>query len=171
VKRQNEKVSSLDEDYEDKALKKATENLPDLNPNLVRLGVSFVLMSNAVYDVIENYFKNELKFSQAKFIILMHLSAEAELNQTEIAQRWRVSDSAISKVIKGLEKSGLINRRKSVIDRRDQIISITPKGKQFFNLAVAEYSEWLHKNIGKLNDKELENLTLTALWIKNLFCS
>lgn len=173
MKRQNEKTSLPSENYEMDALKRAAERNPSLNVDLLNLGVNFVLMSNSVYDVIEKFFINELKISQAKFVVLMYLSgAKSGLTQAEIARRWSVSDSAICRVIKGLEKEKFIKRKKSTVinaDQREKIITITLKGQRIFDRALVEYPQWLLRTIGDLDKDEPKKLALYSLEIKRLF--
>lgn len=167
MKNSNSDLMALENSYESAALDQAKKRISSLNIEQLGLGISLILMTNKIYNIVERFF-DTLKISQAKFIVLMYLSSEENLGMTqaEIARRWKVSDSAISRVVKNLEADKYVERRKR--NKRDNVVTITPQGMQIFEQSLIEFQQWLTKEIGILQGKRKEIIS-DALEVRNLF--
>ena len=99
----------------------------------------------------------------------MCLSAEPSIHAVEIARRWGVTKEAISGVLQTLEKAGYVQQGNDLDDGHANTITVTDNGKQFFQKALNEYSNWLSKVFGELNKSEREQLMKFALNTKKLF--
>ncbi|CCG42229.1 transcriptional regulator SlyA [Magnetospirillum molischianum] len=68
-----------------------------------------------------------LGLTQAKWTILLHLSkADGHLPQRELVDRVGVEGPTLVRVLDGLERLGLLERRDCPTDRRSKIVHLTP---------------------------------------------
>ncbi len=94
-----------------------------------------------------------LSFQQLRILSLIN---EGQ-GQTQIAETLQVSMAATSKVINYLHEQKLIIR-KSGEDRRTQILSLTPKGKQLMNKVISFVRSKLDIGIQELSRTERDEL-------------
>ena len=92
-------------------------------------------------------------------ILLMFISQNRGLTQTEIADWLKISPSAATKVIKRLEQEGYLERRSDEKDDRVSRVFIRPEG-----LAVIEDVESTFK---RLDDKTFLGFTFTKEELNN----
>lgn len=76
----------------------------------------------------------DAKRSEMSIVSLLNAHGrEGGMMITEIGKRLDLPPSAVTPVINGLEKRGLIVRRSSPHDRRIVLAQLTPQGLEFFN--------------------------------------
>jgi DNA-binding MarR family transcriptional regulator len=68
--------------------------------------------------------------NQSQVAALVHLDRVEELSQTDLAQRLGMQKAAAGTLIDGLEGKGLVERERSLDDRRLQLVSITEAGRR-----------------------------------------
>jgi DNA-binding MarR family transcriptional regulator len=75
--------------------------------------------------------------------ILFYLDAEEKkgvpVNQKDIEKRYSISRSNVSKLLKNMEKNGIITRSIDENDTRCKRLSLTTEGKRLLTLAAGEY--------------------------------
>ena len=81
--------------------------------------------------------------NQSQVAALIHLDRIEELSQTDLAGRLGIRKAATGTLIEGLEGKGLVERTRSRIDRRLQLVSITEAGRSI----VGEIDE-MAKDLG-----------------------
>ncbi|MGF0538882.1 MarR family winged helix-turn-helix transcriptional regulator [Agrobacterium sp. ES01] len=64
----------------------------------------------------------------ADFALLMLLTKNSGLKQSEVAQALGVQRANFVAIVDGLEQRGFVERRKSEVDRRVQSLYLTPEG-------------------------------------------
>jgi DNA-binding MarR family transcriptional regulator len=69
--------------------------------------------------------------------VLGVLSRDEALSQAEAAGRVGADRSTMSALIDGLEDHGLVERRRSAVDRRRNIVRLTPAGRECLARAAA----------------------------------
>ena len=89
---------------------------------LARLGIS---LKTETMDEFE-----QLGFSAYQFSILALLDEGARTTQAAIADSLGFDPSQLVSFLDGLEEHGLIERRRDPTDRRRQMVSMTPAGRQ-----------------------------------------
>ena len=67
--------------------------------------------------------------NQSQVAALIHLDRVEDLSQTDLARRVGIRKAATGTLIEGLEGKGLVERTRSRIDRRLQMVSITDAGR------------------------------------------
>ena len=98
---------------------------PDPNRQLEFLLAEVVRLQIRVY----NRRFRETGLNQSQVAALVHLDRVEELSQTDLARRLGIRKAATGTLIEGLEGKGLVERTRSRIDRRLQLVSITEGGR------------------------------------------
>ena len=94
--------------------------------------------------------KNEDDISPEQLAVLVRLSSGRGFSQSEIADYLLKDDATITRVLDILEKKKLAVRKKAEYDRRANIASITPKGR--------ETVERLFPVVEEINEELLEGI-------------
>lgn len=87
---------------------------------------------------------------------------------TELAAMEGVSQPSMSGVVAGLERSGLVERRRDPQDRRVVLVAITPAGLRYLQRRRASSVEMLGRLIATLAHDEAEALLATVPVLERL---
>jgi DNA-binding MarR family transcriptional regulator len=93
--------------------------------------------------------------SAAQFDVLAQLGASQGPNQLELATRLLVTQGNICQLLDGMEKMGLIERRR---EGRSNHIFLTPAGRELAAEAVPEHEAWQAERMAALDDEEQRQL-------------
>lgn len=99
--------------------------------------------------------KSELTVPQ--FRILIHLSESAR-NNNQLAESQGVSVAAMSRMVDGLVKRGLIKRAASLKDRRQIFLELSAEGRKVHERLQAEVQKSLASRVSKLDNKPKQAL-------------
>ncbi len=121
--------------------------------NFLRIGAYLLREGNRI---AEKYGVN-----QQQFVVLNFISENELVSQKEICSSLLYEKSNVSKIIKRLEKIGLVEKKSSSGDLRYSHINITPKGQKVINEGIADFNEFNEELLGKLSENEIE-MTLKA---------
>lgn len=92
--------------------------------------------SRLVQQAYEPYFK-PLGITYTQYIVLLVLWEQDEQPINTIGQRLKLGINTTSPLIKRMEKLGLVDRRESEKDKRQQIVYLTDKGKAMKDQAAS----------------------------------
>lgn len=81
-------------------------------------------------------FLQSLGITYTQYLVLMVLWENDEQPMNNIGKRLHLGVNTTSPLIKRMEKLGLLSRRDSVTDKRQQIVFLTPKGKELEHKAA-----------------------------------
>jgi DNA-binding MarR family transcriptional regulator len=90
--------------------------------------------------------------------VLMVLSSEGPLRSGIVAERCHMPEPMVSKTLKNLERSKLIERTTDPDDRRVVWVSLTPEGAIFSEKLRANISRNLAEILGPLSNQDLDDL-------------
>lgn len=76
-----------------------------------------------------------------QLLVLQALSGRTSMNQTEIVELTGVDRSTVADLVKRLIRHGWVKRRRSRVDARAQIVSITDRGQAVIDAAPAMLKE------------------------------
>lgn len=97
-----------------------------------------------------------LGLTQAKWLILVHLSkARGALPQREISERIGVEGPTVVRVLDGLERLGLIERRPMEGDRRAKAVHLTDRAAPLLEDIIAIAAQVRAEVLQGLSDKEI----------------
>lgn len=96
--------------------------------------------------------------TKAQMAVLYAVSLHHDASVKDLAQKFSMSSSAVTQLIDGLVKDGLLERKEHSDDRRKLKISITHKGEEQLSRARALHIASLTKILEPLTDEELKAL-------------
>ncbi|MDY3914029.1 MAG: MarR family transcriptional regulator [Phocaeicola sp.] len=111
--------------------------------------------SRLITQAYEPYFK-PLGITYTQYIVLMVLWEKDEQPVNDIAKRLLLGINTISPLIKRMEALGLLSRKESEIDKRQQIVCLTEEGKKLkrkaanIPMCMANKLDACHIDTGKL---------------------
>jgi len=140
---------------------KSDEKIEFYNPN--RLGdITFIFHKNHkkyLSDALSKYDLNTLQM-----LCLIKIYNEDNLCQKDISDGFYLTKGSITKAISKLEENDLIIRVKSPEDKRQYVLSITPKGKKLIPIIVNINRTWEKKmGLDQLSPEFIETFKKLAL--------
>ncbi len=89
-------------------------------------------------EIVRHYkpYLDEIDLTYTQYITMMVLWDNPEMNVKEIGKKLYLDSGTLTPLLKKLEQKGYIERRRSVEDERNLIISITAEGKKLRDRAV-----------------------------------
>ncbi len=133
-------------------------------PTLHDIHRKFMKINRLHRKAAENRF-SDCHIHRSQHGILMFLShSEHTPTQKELADRFEVSPAAVTTSLKKLEADGYINRQANASDTRENMISITEKGRRMVEYSRAAFDELDRKTYTGLTEDEL--LTLDGILTK-----
>jgi DNA-binding MarR family transcriptional regulator len=111
-------------------------------------------------------------------VILMYLSSRDQVNQDAIAQYYMIDKGAIAKTISKLEEKELILRQQNPKNRRENLISLLPKGWDVLKVMYVAAKEWDNcmceglssdeiEEYQRITDKMVRNVSKLKSWSEN----
>lgn len=94
---------------------------------------------------------------------------EGRLTAGELASRCHVAEPTISKMLKGLEHSGLVERRTDPSNRRVVWVSLTAQGRAMHDQMLAHFAQALEGVLHPLTDPQLKDIILACTHLESLF--
>lgn len=137
------------------------------NSNMAKL-IELIDSIKDMRHLIQAYFKKQLKNNDLGITVemlevLMVLSRTSKINQKEIADRVRKNKANLTPIIHKLSLKGLLLRKEDPKDRRNNIISLTEKGKNLCSNYNKTFEEF-YANF--LRDVDVENMNKTISMLK-----
>jgi len=81
-------------------------------------------------------FLDELNLTYTQYITLLVLWEEGSLTVKELGKRLYLDSGTLTPLLKKLEEKGLVDRRRSIADERNLIVSITDAGMELRDRAT-----------------------------------
>jgi DNA-binding MarR family transcriptional regulator len=133
---------------------------------------ALIQVTTGVLGVLDNELQTEHGLSLGEYEVLVHLSEEPEssLRMTDLAIRLHLSPSGITRRIDGLERAGLVERRRCPSDRRGSNAVLTAEGLKRLKAAAPTHVRGVRAHfIDQLSEKQVAGLgsTLAAIHIDN----
>ena len=79
-----------------------------------------------------------LGITYPQYLVLMVLWEKDNQPVNDIARRLMLETNTVTPLLQRMEKLGIVSRKKGEQDKRQQIVSLTPKGKQLEEEAYAQ---------------------------------
>jgi len=81
---------------------------------------------------------NRLGITYPQYLVLMVLWEKDNQPVNDIAHRLLLETNTVTPLLQRMEKLGIVSRQKGEQDKRQQIVSLTPKGKELEEQAFAQ---------------------------------
>lgn len=108
------------------------------------------------------YFERRLSEINVGFteqLILMHLYKCESINQESIAKHFMLDKGAIAKTLSKLEEKDFITRKDNPNNKREKLITITPKGQSIIGYMDEELQEWHNYLFKGLSTEDIKQFT------------
>jgi DNA-binding MarR family transcriptional regulator len=97
------------------------------------IGLSFIKVFNLWHKQIKDHLKR-IELTHPQFIVLASLGylsqQRKEIDQVDISTQSDIDVMTTSTIVRNLEKSGLVNRKNSILDTRAKCIILTELGQK-----------------------------------------
>ncbi len=101
-----------------------------------------------------------------QFQALQILIHNERLTIGELSQKMALACSTITDLIDRMEKTELVERRKSALDKRVVLVEVLPKGHEILERVLKKRREYLR---GKMFDYDIESMEVLKGELKNLY--
>lgn len=132
-------------------------------PRLMRLAVKQVAAESQTSEI------EGMGGGQHRALMVLH--HEGPLRSGVLAERCHVSEPNISKMLKNMERAGLVERRTDPENRRVVWVSLTPSGKALSESMAARFHDRLAEILDHLSDSQLKDLATTLGHLESLVVS
>lgn len=112
----------------------------------------------------------DLGINETQLHLLFEISHHDNLNQEKIATRCNINKGAVARSIRKLEEKGFVLRTIDENNRRQNMVSLTEKGRETLSKAIKVLKDWEDEVIKEKGyvDKELLQLVLREIAIKTM---
>lgn len=107
-------------------------------------------------------------YSLSEIRVMYEISTGKEVQASQIMMAMSIDKSYLSRILKKLEKDGIITKSLSAQDARATSISLTGEGQQLFDALNKASDHHIGELIGKLNREELQELVAHMNAIKEI---
>lgn len=113
----------------------------------------------------------EIGLRSPRDLWLLSILSRHPINQAHIIKLMDINAPTLSKQIDALVQNGLLTRQASEEDRRSQILSITPQGKQKLKEAAKVNEQRLSEMLSEASDEQLVQLREATDTLTNVITS
>ena len=99
-----------------------------------------------------------VKMGEGQYRALHALCQAGQMTAGDLADECDVADPTISKLLNGLESSGLVVRQTNPKNRREVLVILTPAGRAMHDKMLAHLQQGLAQVLRSLNDDQLRDL-------------
>ena len=90
---------------------------------------------------------NTLGITYPQYLVLMVLWEKDNQPVNDIAHRLLLETNTVTPLLQRMEKLGIVSRKKGEQDKRQQIVSLTPKGKKLEEEAFAQVPSGMNEQL------------------------
>jgi DNA-binding MarR family transcriptional regulator len=119
---------------------------------------SIVFMRRSMHDFMDYTHGNNLSMSQINVLIWLYYHKQIEIMRLE--EVMQVSRPAASQMVGRMVQQGLVQRTPSATDRRSRLVSLTERGTQIVEEAIAARTAWMNGLIESLNPDQKLSVAL-----------
>ncbi len=124
----------------------------------------------AVFLHIDNHEKaylTQFGLNIPRFYVLIHLSQNPGINYIDLSDRMLCTKSNTTRIVRGMQQDGLINREMDPYDRRSYQLTLTKAGLDLFNLVHPDYNKLVDRLMSKLDKAKLKDYLNASTEIEN----
>ena len=138
----------------------SAQALSSPSPERLRAWRLYLESALALIDVLGADMERDSGLPIRWYDVLIHLEdAPDGVRMNEIADRILYSKSGLTRVIDGMEQSGLVRRVRPDDDRRSIFVSLTEEGRETMQRARLQHRHWIEQHFSR----HLDDDDITAL--------
>ncbi|NWL45099.1 homoprotocatechuate degradation operon regulator HpaR [Pseudomonas hunanensis] len=111
---------------------------------------------------------NTHELTEQQWRVIRILRRQGELESYQLAELACILKPSMTGVLKRLERDGLVARRKSQVDQRRVLVSLTVKGHQVFLAMSEEMKDGYEKIVKQVGEEKLQLLMQLLNDMKNI---
>ncbi|QHB28744.1 transcriptional regulator [Pseudomonas monteilii] len=111
---------------------------------------------------------NTHELTEQQWRVVRILRRQGELESYQLAELACILKPSMTGVLKRLERDGLVARRKSELDQRRVLVSLTVKGHQAFLAMSEEMKDGYEKIVKQVSEENLQLLMQLLNDMKNI---
>jgi len=116
----------------------------------------------------EKAFLAQFGLNVPRFYVLMHVEKNPGINYIDLSDLLLCTKSNTTRVVRGMQKDGLINRELDLKDRRSYQLTLSKAGHDLFNRVYPEYKKLVDRLMSMLDDEKLEEYLKASSEIENI---
>lgn len=131
---------------------------------------NLIAMISRGQSIYLNHRLGDLGINETQLHFLFEISHHDNLNQERIAARCNINKGAVARSIRKLEENGFVMRTIDENNRRQNKVSLTPKGRKTLSEAIKVLKDWEDEVILEKGyvDREVLQLVLKEIAIKTM---
>ena len=118
-------------------------------------------------DNAEKAFLNQFKLSVPRFYTLFHIYNHPGINYIDLTDLLLCTKSNTTRIVRSLQKEGLIDRRNHPDDGRSFQLFLTDAGKDLYQRIYPQYLAHINWLVSHFTDAELNRYSLVSYSIEN----
>jgi len=115
----------------------------------------------------EKVFLGQYGLNVPCFYVLMHVENNPGINYILLSELLLCTKSNTTRVVRGMQKDGLINREVDPNDRRSYRLTLSKAGHELFNRVYPDYKMLVDGLMSKLDKAKLEDYLKASSEIEN----
>jgi DNA-binding MarR family transcriptional regulator len=140
------------------AFQELEQDFPDFDLESIETCLAFLNATTEVYAAFDAHFER-YRLSAGKFTVLMQLyTAKQDIPPSEFAERANVTRATITGLLDGLEREGLVQRKRHPHDRRMLTVHLTDNGKALIESILPDHFCRTKGLMANLTSKEKSTL-------------
>lgn len=121
------------------------------------------------HNIYLNHHLEDWGINASQLHLLFEISHQSDINQEKIASRCNINKGAVARSIKKLEEKDMIIRKIDDENRRQNKISLTPKGEKTLKESINLLKQWEEKVFDEsIIEKQLLQNALKEIAIKTI---
>lgn len=137
---------------------KAAES-PEQHRDELRLWLRLLTCTTMIEGEIRRRLRDRFDVTLPRFDLMAQLDKVPDgMTLSELSRRMMVSNGNLTGLVDRLVASGHVGRRASDIDRRAQVISLTPLGRAEFRSMAGAHEGWIAGMFAELSSERVEEL-------------
>lgn len=137
----------------------------------LRLWMNMVACSKLIEARIRRNFESEYETTLPRFDVLATLDhaynmGVAGLTMGELSKRLLVSNGNVTGIVERLHNEGYLSKTKQESDGRRHIVTLSKKGKKYFDTLAQAHEKWVDDILASLDEKQMAHLIEPLVQLK-----
>ncbi len=129
----------------------------------LRLWLRLLACTNLIESRVRSRLREDFATTLPRFDMLAQLDAASPeapqgITMGELSRRLMVTNGNVTGLTERLVQEGLVKRKVSAKDRREQRVALTPQGKRALAAMVADHKRWIDAMFAGLQPEEVQRL-------------
>lgn len=115
----------------------------------------------------EKVFLAQFGLNVPRFYVLMHVENNPGINYIDLSDLLLCTKSNTTRVVRGMQKDGMINREVDQNDRRSYRLTLTKAGRDLYNRVYPDYKKLVDRLMSTLDKAKIDDYLRASSEIEN----